>query len=183
MGLDRVDSDQVARRVVEPGSPGLLRVVERFGEEVLTADGELDRPALGRIVFASERARRDLEAILHPLIWESLGRSLREAHERRRETVFEIPLLYEKGSQTRFSTVWVVAASPQVQRRRLTERDGLSSSEAQARLEAQMKVEEKVKRADFVLVNDGDLDQLKPRVEEGLSLWRRARSVSSREPS
>ncbi len=183
MGLDRIDSDQVARQVVEPGSPGLHRVVECFGEEVLTTSGGLDRPALGRIVFASDKARQELEAILHPLIWESMGRSLRQAHELKRETVFEIPLLYEKGSQTRFSTIWVVAASPQVQLRRLTERDGLSLSEAQARLEAQMKVEEKVKRADFVLINDGDLNLLKARVEEGLSLWRWVRSVPSRERS
>lgn len=182
MGLDRVDSDQVSRLVVAPGSYGLSQVAARFGERVLTPGGELDRRAMAEIVFADPKARQELEAILHPLIWEKMSQSMERAQRERRETVFEIPLLFEKGSQTRFSTVWVVGASPAVQIQRLIKRDGLTKEQAQARLDAQMSVQEKARMADYVLLNDGDHAQLQELVERGVNRWRAWRtSVESGE--
>lgn len=181
MGLERVDSDQVSRLVVAPGSLGLSQVVARFGERVLTPQGELDRSALAEIVFTDPTARQELEAILHPLIWEKMSQSMERAACKRRETVFEIPLLYEKGSQKRFSTVWVVGASPEVQLQRLIERDGLTREQAQARLDAQMSVSEKARLADDVLLNDGDLAQLQEAVEQGLKRWRARRDRPMKE--
>lgn len=171
-GLHRVDSDQVARQVVAPGSPGLERVVARFGSEVLLPDGAMDRRAVGRLVFASSSARRDLEKILHPLIWGVMAAEIRDAGSARRETVFEIPLLYENGNAGRFTTVWVVAASKEVQIQRLQVRDSLTVVEAQARLDSQMSVDEKARRADYVLLNDGDTVALEEQVDRGLSAWR-----------
>jgi dephospho-CoA kinase len=175
MGLTRVDSDQVARQVVEPGTPGLDGVVKLFGEGLLLADGTLDRRALGQLVFASTDARRQLESLLHPLIWLNLAAEMKAAAQFARETVFEIPLLYENGNQGRFSCVWVVAASTEVQLSRLMERDRWNRVEAESRLASQMSLTEKVRRADFVLVNDGNLPDLEARVRQGLTLWRQSR--------
>jgi dephospho-CoA kinase len=163
--------------VVAPGTPGLQAVVERFGPGLLLADGQLDRKALGRLVFASSEERRALEKLLHPLIWQVMAAAAEEAAQKREETVFEIPLLFENANQGRFSTVWVVTATPQVQLRRLTERDALDPLEAQARIDSQMSVAEKAARADFVIVNDGDREGLRQRLREGLRLWRENRAV------
>ena len=174
-GLTRIDSDQIARQVVEPGTPGLAAVAAQFGMSVLTSDGRLDRASLGRIVFQNEKARRTLEAILHPLIWEVMEQEMRRAVSEARETVFEIPLLFEKGNQGRFSTVWVVTVSPECQFQRLQERDGLTLEQAQTRVDAQMSLSEKVKLASFVLSNEGDLKELERAVDHGLAIWRRDR--------
>ncbi len=175
-GLHRVDSDQVARQVVLPGTPGLAGVVQLFGEGVLLPDGTMDRRAVGQRVFASERARRDLESLLHPLIWKVMSDEMAVAADTRRETVFEIPLLYENGNESRFSTVWVVAVSRGVQLQRLQDRDRLSFEEAQARLDSQMDVEEKARRADYVIRNEGAPEALDAAIAQGLARWREARA-------
>lgn len=175
LGLARVDSDQVARDVVAPGTPGLAGVRRLFGDAVLLTDGSLDRRAVGRLVFSDPSARRALESLLHPLIWERMSEEIATAGALGRETVFEIPLLFENGNAGRFRTVWVVAASRQVQLRRLQLRDGLSLAEAQARLDSQMDVEEKARRADYVIRNDGTAEQLEPAVVQALELWREGR--------
>lgn len=177
-GLTRIDSDQVARQVVEPGTPGLNSVVEAFGNSVLRSDGRLDRGRLGQIVFEDEASRRRLEGILHPLIWESLVQEMSSAELEARETVFEIPLLFENGNQGRFSWVWVVSVTEEIQFRRLQERDGLTPDQIQARLAAQMSLEEKKRLADFVIVNDGDLRSLEKQVDEGLRGWRLRRGAT-----
>jgi dephospho-CoA kinase len=96
-----------------------------------------------------------------------------------RETVFEIPLLFENGNEGRFATVWVVSAPREVQIQRLKQRDGLDAAEAQARLDAQMSVAEKAARASYVILNDGDMAALNRHVDEGLRLWRERRVVSA----
>lgn len=174
-GLRRVDSDQVARQVVMPKSVGLAAIVDRFGPEVLLADASLDRKAVGRRVFADPEARRDLERIVHPLIWVSLEQAMTDAAEQHLETVFEIPLLFENGNEGRFSTVWVVSSSPEVQLQRLQLRDGLSPEEARLRIDSQMSVEEKARRASYVLHNNGDPVALEEQIEQGLRQWRQAR--------
>lgn len=175
MGLTRVDSDQIAREVVRSGTPGLAAIVERFGEEVLLTNGQLNRPALADIVFASTPARRDLERILHPLIWQTMFAEMETASRESRETVFEIPLLFENGNQGRFATVWVVAATPEVQMRRLQVRDGLERQQAEARLASQMSLDEKIQKASYVIRNDGDKASLEAQVRQGLELWRDSR--------
>lgn len=175
LGLVRIDSDQIARDVVEPGTVGLEQVVERFGNQVLLPDGRLDRRALGAIVFASTSARRDLEKLLHPLIWERMAHHMESAQRECRETVFEIPLLFENNHQDRFSTVWVVACEPDVQLARLRERDGWSQPEAEARLASQMSVGEKASKATYVLYNNDDSESLKAQVLSGLKTWRGGR--------
>lgn len=176
-GLLRVDSDQIARQVVAPGTPGLAAIVARFGSEVLQPDGSLDRQAMGRRVFGDAQARRDLERIVHPLIWVSLEESMKNAADQHRETVFEIPLLFENGNEGRFSTVWVVSAEPELQLLRLRERDGLSDAEARARIESQMSVEEKARRAGYVIRNSGHFEDLRAQVARGLAQWRQARGA------
>ena len=177
MGLRRVDADLVARLVVEPGTPGLGSLVEAFGPGILAPDGTLDRAAMGSLVFADPSARTKLESILHPLIWESMALSVQQAHDEACETVFEIPLLFEKGSQNRFSTVWVVSAPLEVQLQRLRARDGFSEEEALARIRSQMSVLEKAAMADFVLENDGDRAKLLAQISQGHALWRSTREA------
>jgi dephospho-CoA kinase len=176
-GLPVIDADQVARDVVAPGTPGLSAVAARFGPAVLTADGALDRAALGAIVFADAAARRDLEALLHPRIRAVIDRffaALRPGDA----GVAEIPLAYETGWGAGFDCVVVVACHPELQRARLRARDGLSDAEARRRLAAQWPIEDKVRLADAVVRTDGDLAAT--RIEAGrLAAWLRGRSRPS----
>ncbi|RMF85771.1 MAG: dephospho-CoA kinase, partial [Nitrospirae bacterium] len=147
-----------ARKAVEPGSPGLREVVARFGEEVLLADGSLDREALAHRIFHDPAARRDLEAILHPRIAAIGLGELRAARlaEPARVIVAEIPLLFEVGRDWGLDGSILVYAPPEVQIARLVARDGLSEEEARARLAAQLPIEAKRALADYVIDNGGD---------------------------
>lgn len=155
-GIPTLDSDVLARDAVAPGSPGLAAVVERFGADVLAADGSLDRRALGTIVFADPQARADLEAIVHPRVREAttawLGR-LAAAGES--VAVVDIPLLYETGRDRDFDRVIVTSCPRSQQVARVVERDGLSPADAEARIDAQAPTEDKVRRADFVVDTGG----------------------------
>lgn len=156
-GIPTSDADTLAREVVAPGTPGLAAVVARFGAGVLTPTGELDRKALGRLVFADEQARRDLEAIVHPAV-----RAASEAWMAQIEThggapfvVADIPLLYETGREAEFDRVIVTSCPPSQQIARIVERDGLTEAEARARVAAQWPTDDKVRRADFVIDTGG----------------------------
>lgn len=155
LGLPAVDADRLARLAVAPGSAGLAAVVDRFGPGVLRPDGTLDRSALAKIIFADRAARADLEAIVHPEVY----RRLREWFARRPpETpmaLADIPLLFETGHEHDFDCVIVCACAPDEQLRRLMARDGLAEADARARLEAQWPIEEKARRADYVIRTDG----------------------------
>jgi len=160
-GVAVISADELARRAVLPGSPGLRAVREAFGEDVLTPDGRLDRERIRRRVFADAVARERLEAILHPII-----RDLRATwmEERRRAdealVVSEIPLLYETGAQGEFDLVVLVDAPPDVRLDRLTRHRGLGESEARAIMEAQASPESKRTAADVVIDNAGSLADL-----------------------
>ncbi len=168
-----VDADVLAREVVEPGTPGLASLVDRFGTGVLTADGRLDRPALGRLVFSgapgSAEARRDLEAVVHPAV-RARAAELEAGAEAGRVVVHVIPLLVETGQADDFDLVVVVDVAEDVQRARLLGRGGLSEAEADARVAAQATRAERLAVADVVLDNDGTRAQLARHVEE---LWAR----------
>jgi dephospho-CoA kinase len=168
-----VDADVLAREVVEPGTPGLAAVVERFGPSVLTADGRLDRAALGRIVFSdavgSGEARRDLEAVIHPAV-RARAAELEAGAAPDQVVVHVIPLLVETGQAGAFDLVVVVDVAEDVQRARLLARGGLTADEADARIAAQASRADRLAAADVVLDNDGDRDDLVRHVDE---LWAR----------
>lgn len=161
LGVPVVSADELARQVVEPGTPGLARVLEEFGDGVRAADGSLDREALRRRVFGDEAARRRLEAILHPAIRELRSEWL---EERRREgaslAVAEIPLLFETGCEGDFDVTVLVDAPAEVRLRRLVERRGLPEPEARAVMAAQMDPAAKRARAHHVLDNAGTPEEL-----------------------
>lgn len=154
-----VDADLLAREVVEPGTPGHAAVVARFGDRVLAPDGGLDRAALGEIVFADDRARSDLEAIIHPAVRRRAA-ELEALAPAGSVVVHVIPLLVETGQTGLFDAVIVVDCEPDVQISRLMARSGLSRAQALARLGAQASREERLAAADIVLHNDGSLADL-----------------------
>lgn len=163
-GWRRLDTDQVARDVVAPGTEGLTQLVNIFGQDILQSNGELDRAALGSLVFSNSEERQKLEAILHPLIWEQVENFLSECRQSAQPCVVEVPLLFENERQATFSSVWVVAASEELQRQRLRERNSWTDAEIQARVSSQMPLPVKMERADVVITNDGDLPALKSQV-------------------
>lgn len=161
-GVPVVSADELARRVVEPGTVGLRRVVEAFGEGVLNEDGSLDRAALRNRVFRDEEERRRLEEILHPLIAERRARWMEEVEKEGAPlAVAEIPLLFEAGLEEDFDVVVVVDAPAEERLRRLMYDRGLEEEEARRMMDAQMEAEEKRRRADFVLDNEGDIADLR----------------------
>jgi dephospho-CoA kinase len=155
LGVPVVDADQLAREAVAPGSPGLHAVTQRFGPDLLKSDGTLDRPALGRIVFADQSARAELESIIHPEVYRRINQWLVTLPPATRVAIADIPLLYETGHRYDFDRVIVCACSPAEQIRRIRARDGLTEADARARLAAQWPIEEKVARADYVIRTDG----------------------------
>ncbi len=164
-GARVVDADQLARRVVEPGSPALEEIGRTFGQGVITPEGTLDRARLGELVFADERARRSLEAILHPRIAEAFAAEVRRAEADSVELlVYEAALLVETGARGVVDLLVVVTASPEAQRARLEARDGLRAGAAQARMDAQIEPEARIAAADHVIENDGTLADLERQV-------------------
>ncbi len=160
-----IDADLLAREVVEPGTPGLEAVVARFGEGVLLPDGRLDRPALGRLVFADPLARRDLEEIIHPAV-RARAAALTAAAPAGAVVVQVIPLLVETGQQDAFDIVVVVDVDPAVQLARVRARDGLDQEQARARLSAQSGRDARLQAADVVITNDGDFKRLAEQVDD-----------------
>lgn len=166
LGARVVDADQVAREVLAPGSPVLGKVVERFGPRILRADSSLDRNRLADIVFGDPQALADLNAITHPPIVEMIRQRIEEArNEGVQVLVVDAPLLLEAGMEGMVDEVWVVTCTREQQMERLCRRTGLSPREAEARMRAQMPLEEKVRRADRVIPNEGSLAQLRAEVE------------------
>jgi dephospho-CoA kinase len=165
-GATIVDADRIARAVVEPGTPALAAIVERFGD-VLDASNALDRRKLGRRVFDDDAARADLEAIVHPAVARVTAERIAEAAEAGVELlVYDVPLLFENRLEKSVEAVVVVAVSPERQRERIRARDDLTDDEIEARIAAQLPLEEKVRRADYVIDNDGSLEQTERRVDE-----------------
>lgn len=163
-GVPVVAADDLAREAVAPGSAGLQRVVEAFGDGVLAADGSLDRDRMRERVFADPDARRRLEAIVHPIVWTLRDRWLAEREAEGHELVVsEIPLLYETGRQDAFDLVVLVDAPEAVRLERMRRDRGLDEAAARAMMAAQMEAAAKRARADLVLDNDADLDTLRAR--------------------
>jgi dephospho-CoA kinase len=168
LGAAVIDSDSIAREVVEPGTTAWQSVVAEFGQDILAPDSTIDRAKLGRIIFSDRERRNTLNAILHPLIINTireriaaLGRQYPEAL-----VVADIPLLIECGLQHEFDAVIVVWSPVELQRKRLMERDGLSAAEAQQRIDAQMALNEKQAHATYVIKNDGSEKQTEEQVKK-----------------
>ncbi|GAA1885112.1 dephospho-CoA kinase [Streptantibioticus ferralitis] len=171
-----IDADRIAHEVVEPGTPGLAAVVAEFGEEVLNADGSLDRPKLGGIVFADPDRLGALNAIVHPLV----GRRSAELEAAAADdaiTVHDVPLLTENGLAPLYDVVVVVDAAPGTQLDRLVRLRGMAEDEARSRMAAQATREQRLAVADLVIDNDGPLEALEPQVRK---VWEALRERASR---
>lgn len=172
-----VDADLAAREVVQPGSTGLRRVVEAFGEQVLADDGTLDRPALGALVFADPASLARLNAIVHPLIGERTAELLEQARAGGAEVVVhDVPLLVENGLAPMYAAVVVVAAAPPTQLDRLIRLRGMTEQEARQRIAAQAPLADKLAVATHVVRNDGPLEELAPQVER---VWQELTAIAA----
>jgi dephospho-CoA kinase len=160
-----IDADQLAREVVARGTPGLDAVVQEFGAAVLGPDGELDRPAMARLVFADEDARRRLEAIVHPLVFQRIL-ELETAAPDDAVVVHDIPLLAESGRAGTFDAVLVVDAPTEVQVDRMVRLRGWTEDEARARIAAQASRQDRLAIATHVIDNTGTVEDPRDRVAE-----------------
>ena len=167
LGAVVIDADQLAREVVAPGTEGLAEVVAAFGEGVLTAEGELDRPAMGAIVFADPEKRRALESIIHPRV-RARAAEIEAAAPPGAVVVHDIPLLAETGQGNGFDAVVVVDVPAGVQVERMTGIRGMTREDAQARIGAQATREQRRAIATYVIENTGSLEDLRTEVERVL---------------
>jgi len=163
LGVPVIDADVAAREVVAPGKPGLQQVIDRFGSRVVGENGELERRALREIIFSDPDARRDLEAILHPLIRAEMDR--RAAVAVGPYIVMAIPLLIEGGSRDRVDRILVVDVDEAVQLQRVMARDHCSAEQAQAILASQAPRTARLAAADDVLPNGGTVTELRQAVD------------------
>jgi dephospho-CoA kinase len=178
LGVTVIDADESSRLVAAPGQPGLDAIVRRFGNGVLQGTGELDRRALRTLIFADPKKRKDLEAILHPLIRADMER--RAAAAAGPYVIFAIPLLVEGGTRGGLERVLVVDADESAQIKRLMARDSVGLDEARAILAAQANRAARLAAADDVLVNDGTVGDLRQGVD---ALHRRYLELASHRPA
>jgi dephospho-CoA kinase len=175
-GVPVVDADALARAAVAPGAPALAEIARAFGREVLAPDGGLDRKRMAAIVFADPEARRRLEAITHPAVRRAMAdETARLAGQAHDLAFYDTPLLFEVGLEGSLDSVVVVWAPAAVQRDRLRARDGLSPADAEARLAAQLPIDDKAARADFVIENVGPPAELDDKAGRLLADLRRGR--------
>lgn len=162
-----LDADEYARKVVEPGTPGLSAITNTFGEQILQPDGSLNRKLLGQIVFNDSSARQTLNDITHPRIQQMMADELhRLAEQQIPLVILDIPLLLENNNVAGADAVMVVTIPESLQLTRLMQRNNLTEKEAQSRIAAQMPLVEKEKLADFVIDNSGTISSTQKQVEK-----------------
>jgi len=167
LGVPTIDADTLSREAVMPGSDGLTSVVGRFGSGVLDESGALNRRALAAVIFADPAARHDLEAIIHPIVRKKANDWFRGLDPARHPfAIADIPLLFETGGHRDYDKVIVTACAPETQVKRVIERDGIGEAEARQRLAAQLPIEEKVRRADYVIRTDGSFEETDRQVRD-----------------
>ena len=159
-----IRSDELARQVIEPQTPGFQQVIDRFGKEFVNSEGYIDRAKLAQIVFQDDAALKDLENIVHPLV-RSKTNQIIDQHTSETIIVNEIPLLLEKKMESLFDFLVIVISSEKNRLERLSQR-GLTTEQATARMAKQVSDDERKAAADFLIVNDGNLDQLEADVEK-----------------
>lgn len=172
LGAVHIDADLLARQVVEPGTPALALIAEQFGAGVIAADGSLDRPALGAIVFADADRREALNAITHPAVWQTAKELIAaaEADDPHSIVVYDVPLLVEaaEGRPMSFDSIVVVQADLGTRIQRMVELRGMSGEEATRRLDAQATDAQRLAIADVVIDNNGTLERT---LEQADQLW------------
>ena len=159
-----IRSDELARQVIEPQTPGFQQVIDRFGKDFVNSEGYIDRAKLAQIVFHDDAALKDLENIIHPLV-RSKTNQIIDQHTSETIIVNEIPLLLEKKMESLFDFLVIVISSEKNRLERLSQR-GLTTEQATARMSKQVSDDERKAAADFLIVNDGNLDQLEADVEK-----------------
>ena len=176
LGAPIIDTDVIARCMVEPGKPAWKKIVAHFGEELLEADGRIDRKKLADIVFKDAGERKKLETFTHPIIMEELARQVNEMSEKDPDIIIQaiVPLLIEINQQYRFHKVLVVYVPKAVQIERLVKRDGIDEEEAADRLKAQLTIDDKLAYADFVIHNEGSLEETNKQVR---ALWEELKEI------
>lgn len=156
LGAYIIDADKLSREVTQPGKPAWQEIIKKFGQDIIQDNGEIDRKHLGQLVFANKQARSELEAITHPHIEAAAKAAMAAATaDGFAVIVLDAPLLIEVGWHTRVDAVWVVYVNEQTQLKRLMARDNSGREAAQARMNAQLSLTEKLKYAD-VVINNGD---------------------------
>lgn len=170
--LPIVDADQVARQVVEPGSPTLKKIADVFGQEIIAEDGTMDRAKVGSIIFHDEAMRQKLNAIIHPAIREEMLRQRDEFMSYGEKNIFmDIPLLFESKLEHFVEKIIVVSVTEEVQLERLMARNDLSEEEARARIATQIPVREKENLAHAVIHNNGSLEDTAIQLQNILDEW------------
>ena len=159
-----IRSDELARQVIEPQTPGFQQVIDRFGQDFINSEGYIDRAKLAQVVFQDDAALKDLEKIVHPLV-RSKTNQIIDQHTSETIIVNEIPLLLEKKMESLFDFLVIVISSEKNRLERLAQR-GLTTEQATARMSKQVSDDERKAAADFLIVNDGNLDQLEADVEK-----------------
>lgn len=177
LGFLVIDSDKIARDVVEIGSEGLKNVVDYFGDDILKEDGSLDRNKLGDLIFNDEKKRIALNNILHPLITKKIRKLIDDNINTEKVIFIDIPLLLEVRSNLEkngldFDQVWLIYSKESTQVKRLMDRNNLSQDQALMRIKSQMNIEEKRKLADLVINNEGSLEELEQMVERVTLIYR-----------
>ncbi len=167
MGAPVIDFDIIARQVVEPGTSGLEKIVDYFGKQVLQEHGELDRKKLSKIVFQDSEKRKKLESITHPAIFEEFFKQVNEIAEKKPDAIIQVavPLLIEFNMQYLFDKIVVVYIPEDKQTERLAKRDGITEGEAVDMLKSQMSINDKVGYADFIINNEGTLEETRNQVQ------------------
>jgi dephospho-CoA kinase len=166
LGVPGIDADVLAREAVARGTPALEAIAARFGADVLTSEGDLNRSALARIVFSDPRARTALESIVHPEVYRRIREWFANLPRGTKLAIADIPLLYETGQEHEFDQVMVAACDVVEQIRRMVVRDGLTDEDARARLAAQWPIAEKVARAPIVIWTDRGFEETDGQIEE-----------------
>jgi dephospho-CoA kinase len=181
LGAPMIDFDLIARQVVEPGKPALQKIVDYFGKQILQEDGTLDRKKLSSIVFQDLEKRKKLEGFTHPPICEAFLKQVNEITDKDPAAIIQavVPLLIEKNLQSMFDKVLVVYVPQEQQIERLTRRDSISKEEAAHMLRAQLPIDEKLQYADFVVRNEGSMEETRRQVEE---VWCDLKKLQGKRP-
>jgi dephospho-CoA kinase len=164
LGAEVIDTDLLSRELVERGQPALKEIVDKFGDQILTAGGHLDRARLGKLVFGNPKSRQQLEAILHPRIRAAM--LLRAEQSQAPYVVFVIPLLFETGQQALVDRVLLIDVPEDLQRARVAERDQLDDAQISRIMSAQTERETRLRNADDIVCNDGDIASLHAEIEK-----------------
>ncbi len=168
-GVPLIDADQVVHEIQAPGAEAYQAIVDHFDKGILNNDGTINRRALGGIVFSDPTQLKALESILHPIIYQKVEEKRRDLEALgHKMAVYDVPLLYEKHLEPRFDDCVLVYAPKALQVQRMKKRDQLSDEEIEKRLSQQLSIEEKKKRADFVIENSGSLEDLEKAVDTWL---------------